>query len=113
MQAEKGDEALKRCSAMSLRVRFDETDKKSSRWEKEEEFLQRKQMIKEKQAQAEGVVRKVDYGGDARVDGSSCRMVSELEDWKARVQDKLEALLRHVKVKKKKRNPGFMIERRK
>lgn len=70
---------------------------RQSRWEKESKFLRRrKEMAEELGEPVEW--GKLDSDRDAGVQGSSCRTVSELDEWKTLVEHNLEALLLLVKV---------------
>lgn len=75
---------------------LDRSGGRPSRWEEESKFLRRKKVMAEF---GEPVERgKLDSARDVGVQGSSCRTVSELDEWKALVEHNLEALLLLVKV---------------
>ena len=75
---------------------LDRSGGRPSRWEEESKFLRRKKVMAEF---GEPVERgKLDSARDVGVQGSSCRTVSELDEWKTLVEHNLEALLLLVKV---------------
>ena len=76
---------------------LDRSGGRPSRWEVESKFLRRKKAMAEEFGEPLEC-GKLDSDRDVGVQGSSCRTVSELDEWKTLVEHNLEALLLLVKV---------------
>ena len=76
---------------------LDRSGGRPSRWEEESKFLRRKKAMAEEFGEPVEC-GKLDSDRDVGIQGSSCRTVSELDEWKTLVEHNLEALLLLVKV---------------